>query len=427
MEDEAEYVRILAGRIENDDLREKYLLYLMEILETLDADPILDYRDIPRELPYNANLSLYKPSIHIGHRKLFLTELRFFCRFVEPPRQRPGANASGVFDRDVVEPSREQVILYTGASPWTHGGLLMKLFPSLKFILVDPVPVNAKGVNVRPLLVSKRAEPPYAVAKRHLEMIRDSKQKVFSFECYFGNNFARAVKDVFPEIYFVSDIRTRTGSGKYPDSVDILWNMAQQMNWMFVFQPKLSMLKFRHPFYEDREEFKKVCNRAPYKADYDLALRNGADFRGNYDSQELVYFAGDIDVQPWPGPSSTESRLIVAQPFKLVSHGFLREWEDRYFYYTSIARPHGHYFNPNADISICFCNCNDCALENYIWEQYRANYDDRQSVREMVLLLGRYVNASVQGIPLHAHCYSYAELVQNAKLHNGVVARSQKK
>ena len=413
MEQQSEYVRVAASRIKDEELRALYMEQMEEALSTLNSPPILDYSDIKHELPYDGNLHLYKPSVHIGHRKLFLTELRFFSRFADTP--------------DVAEPGREQVVLYVGASPWTHGGLLMKLFPTLKFILVDPVAVKAIGVTVKPLLVMKNKEPPYFVVKRHLEMIRNSKQRVFSFECYFGNNFARAVKDVFPEIYFVSDIRTQLGRTGHPDSLDILWNMAQQMNWMFIFQPTLSMLKFRHPYYEDYSLFKKFCNQQPYGKDFDLALQNGVDFRGNYDSRELVYFAGEIEVQPWPGASSTESRLIVSRPFQLASHGTLQEWEDKYFYYTSIARPHGHYLNPNADAGLNFCNCNDCALENYIWEQYRAKYGGSLSVRELVALLGTYVNKEVRGIPLHAHNYTYRELVQNAKQHNGLFAREEKK
>lgn len=406
-ESEAELVRLLSSRTDNKELKEKYTGLLTEILSVLDAEPLLSFSDIREELLYDSQAHLYKPSIHIGHRKLFLTELRFFCRFVDP--------------------MKEQVVLYIGSSPWTHGSLLMKLFPSLKFILVDPVPVNAKGLRLKPLLINKRNEPSFTAAQQLLVQVRDSTQKVFSFECFFGDNFARAVAEVFPEIYFVSDVRTSTGRSEHPDSLDILWNMAQQMNWMLVFQPVLSMLKFRHPYYDDDAKFQKLAAKQPYGADFALALKNGVDFLRNQNKRELIYLEGEIDLQSWMGSNSTESRLIVTPPFRMVSYGHLREWENKYFYYNSIARPYGHYWNPNTDLGLNFCNCNDCALENYIWETYREKYNNELNVKQSVALLGTYVNPQEKGIPLHAHCYTYRELIQSAKLHNLQLARQAKK
>lgn len=380
-------ITLLSEGIEDIELQEDYVYYLTEEMRGYDKNPILSFEDIREKLPYNPYAKLYKPSFHIGHRKLFLTEVRFLCRFVNP--------------------RIEQIVLYVGAAPWTHGELLMKLFPSVKFILVDPNSIYAIGIDIPRIIVNSEEE-----IREQLINIKKSHRKVFSFKSYFSDSFAHVISEVFPDIYFISDIRTLSGQAEHPDSLDILWNMAQQMNWMFVFQPILSMLKFRHPYYEDNSVFERLCRQSPYKEDFDQALINGVDFISNHKNRELVYFTGEIDVQPWMGPSSTESRLIVSRPFKIISYGFLGEWEDKYFYYNSIARPYGHYLNPNAELNINFCNCNDCALENFIWENYLNKYGKKYSVRELVLILSSYVNRRNQGLPYHSQCYSYRQLIE---------------
>ncbi len=281
----------------------------------------------------------------------------------------------------------------------------MDLFPSIRFILVDPRRIEAPGIEIRPLLTENF--PSFDKIRSQLEYIKNRDEKVFSFQTYFTRNFASAIAEVFPEIYFISDIRTLSGNEKHPDSLDILWNMAQQMNWMFVFQPVLSMLKFRQPYYENTSVFERMSRQEPYISDFLEAKDNGVDFIFNHDRKELVYLSGEVDIQPLVGPSSTESRLIVSRPFQLKSYGFLSDWENRYFYYNSIARPFGDYLNPNRDRGINFCNCNDCALENYIWENYLKKYDTNFSIRELVILLSSYVNPRFKGLPQHGHCFSY--------------------
>lgn len=394
----SELVKILSSHIDDEELKELYVRYMTQTLAVKDADPLINFDDLTEELPYTDKVDLFKPSIHIGHRKLGLTEIRFLSRFADP--------------------SKEQIVLYTGASPWTQGGLLMRLFPNIKFILVDPVRVNAKDLKVRTVMIDTNRSPSYQSAKRELLKIKESDEKVFAFQVLFGNNFAQAIHDVFPEIYFMSDIRTVSGPSEFPDSLDILWNMAQQMNWMFIMKPALSMLKFRHPYYEDNSAFNRLHRREPYRSEFARAKANGIDFVTNQKNKKLIYLMGEIEIQPWAPKSSTESRLIVAHPFELFDYGHISDWENKYFYYTAVARAYGHYINPNANLEIGFCNCNDCAVENYIWTQYLSKYETGFTVHDLVLILGQYVNRDFQGIPLHAHCYELKSLLLMARANN---------
>lgn len=76
--------------------------------------------------------------------------------------------------------------------------------------------------------------------------------------------------DVF--LVFCSDIRTEPAT-----SENIVSNMNMQLKWWQIMNPVMSMFKFRLPWEEGK----------------------------------TTYLEGDIYIQPFPGPTSTETRLIV--------------------------------------------------------------------------------------------------------------------
>ena len=72
----------------------------------------------PSELQYVPNFC--KPGIHLGQRKLFLSELQYLTN-VWPH----------LIDNKI------NYVVYAGAAPATHTHFLAKFFPNVKFILVD--------------------------------------------------------------------------------------------------------------------------------------------------------------------------------------------------------------------------------------------------------------------------------------------------
>ena len=99
-------------------------------------------------------------------------------------------------------------------------------------------------------------------------------------------------------IVFVSDIRTEPATDE-----NVKFNMDLQKNWWNIIQPQLSMFKFRLPWSEGKTN----------------------------------YMQGDIYIQPFPGPTSTESRLIVSAGAPFVDYDN-RQYEEQMFYHNTVIR-----------------------------------------------------------------------------------------
>lgn len=315
------------------------------------AFPLMNFADINEELTYQENAKLFRTSLHIGQRKLFLTELRFLA--------------------ENVPKDEETIVVYAGAAPSNHTGLLSALFPNIIFILVDPSPFFVK--DAKPYMLHKDIPLDYEHAVEVLKKVSEINNRIFAINDYFTVPLAQAVKDVFGSVYFISDIRT-ANEGEYPTTLDIFWNLALQYNWIIAMQPKLSMLKFRHPFYQGNKDlFYTMAKKAPYKEAFELAKENGIDFIASYSEETLTYFDGVIHLQPWAPVVSTETRLITTgadiRNWDHVSH-----YKNKMFYYNNIARCFRLRENSNADRKLGFDHCNDCAMENEIWLLYSEKY-----------------------------------------------------
>jgi len=400
-----------------DEFKREFLTKVFARLGHGPSPPIVTYDDIGGELTYFPDLGLFRMSTHIGQRKLFLTELQFLVEDV--PR-----------DTDAI-------IVYAGAAPSSHTGFLSDLFPRARFVLVDPNPFRIEGA--RPTTLAPRGEPPSGTElDKMLKRVRDTPPKNSATRLYiintlFTNEIARGCARVFGEnsVYFISDVRTNSNddSNVPPSSIDIIWNTAQMFNWITAMRPRLSLLKFRLPFYD--EEYSKIAElaRIPYIAEeFKLAMENGIDFLDGYDLKIFRFFAGKINIQAWPGATSTEARLVTDG--KTFRDYKLEEYERRFFYYNNIERSWVMHENPNASAELGFCHCNDCAIENYLWSKYleeiRNKGNQLASVRSLVG--GTHVRDFVRRLseithrPLvredHGRAYNWFELTKLAKENN---------
>ena len=142
---------------------------------------------------------------------------------------------------------------------------------------------------------------------------------------------------------FISDIRT--GDPKYQSDCDVEYFVLRdhdlQRKWVQMIQPLRAMLKFRCP-YPDRIEH----------------LRKHR------------YCDGDLYLQPYLGPTSSETRLVVKGKGAMAMREYdIYEYEQRLFWWNNVARQsfvrNGYYCG-----EIGFVHSFDCWLEGVILERY---------------------------------------------------------
>jgi hypothetical protein len=211
--------------------------------------------------------------------------------------------------------------VYAGAAPGHHIYYLQKLFPMVNFELYDPNDFVVKDNDT---------------LHTHVQFFMDDDAK----------NWRERVETDNIYLAFCSDIRTEPAT-----SENIVRNMAMQLGWWKIMNPELSMFKFRLPW------------------------ENG----------ETEYPEGDIYVQPYPGPTSTETRLVVKKnaPLKLYSN---RKYEEACFYHNSVSRQM-YYPSKLGNLNIQrdgIDNCYDCVAFAHIAEEYIACMQSKLSVRQVV-------------------------------------------
>lgn len=364
----------------------------------------------------------YRPTLHNGQRKLLLTEIAALNKVaaaIVNGGKKPVSN----------------IVVYAGSSPCNKLYMLAKMFPTIKFVLVDPnetqiyvqwddsdfksgrqqrqdhytvdtgdiVYMSSIGddrySSVGPKMITylgpdgptRIRRRDYTTAEwtpvdRAVDFIRDSDARIFIFEQYMTVELAEQFRRLSP--HFWCDIRTNSsegevhadGSKKQPGDTDAVWNMAQQYNWIMAMSPETYMLKFRCPFFDDISSSIESWNHAPYAADIDAAA--DLNIRELYPQRKFRYLGGEIYLQPWPGISSSESRLCGTPDMPLRDYD-AAEYEDRFYHYNRIARWATMRENPYVEPrtrAIGFDFCNDCALEASIWDDYRnvsgATYDE---------------------------------------------------
>lgn len=155
--------------------------------------------------------------------------------------------------------------------------------------------------------------------KTHVQFFTDDDAK------YWSNR-----KDIY--LTFCTDIRTEPATNE-----NVARNMVMQMEWWKIMNPELSMFKFRLPWTNEKTK----------------------------DPE------GDIYIQPYPGPTSSETRLIVKANAKIIDYDN-KQYEDACFYHNVIGR--NKYYNTKlGKLSIekdGIDNCYDCASLIYILSQY---------------------------------------------------------
>jgi Poly A polymerase regulatory subunit len=279
---------------------------------------------------------------HIGQRKLLMNEVQFLTPITD-----------------------KAVVIYAGSAPSNKGAFLASLFPKLRWIFIDPNPFDIRphiDVTINDITAHKDR------AKECIKSVRD--HTITIINDLMTIDLATALGKAFPDCYFISDIRTNMTGGE-PTDADMIWNLAQQYNWIQELKPMRSMLKFRHPFYDQpRDEFDREIATAGNDLKHALAYASAIDFVSNYKARKLVYPRGKIMLQPWAPGTSAETRLVIEQSDLATAHdyGDGKEYEEKMFHLNTEIRQRArfHHDTHGNGIDACF----DCALEVAIWHDY---------------------------------------------------------
>lgn len=330
--------------------------FLTVVPEKLPPVPVpIMLNDIQGRFKYVHNNKIVTNNLHQGQLKLFLGEVQFLTNAMRSGAKNP-------------------LVIYAGAAPSNHTYYLSRLFPTVKFFLVDPnrfdlkVEINGEVVSSRGIrhddivwvkLGKKgRLTSPDQVNIKNsncagnfdnvpysdlANYVMTTKHKFILYEDYMTVDLAekfRAVKapgSPFDALFFISDIRTNSlvsdsmeMGGESPTEADVVWNLSQQHNWLLAFEGlnkkkatqktnvvDMWMLKFRQPFDNVINEMDNIHDQVKdyMMADINASKRNPnvpIDFLKNWANccVNFQYLDGDLYLQAYPGIKSTEVRLV---------------------------------------------------------------------------------------------------------------------
>ena len=338
--------------------------------------PYITIDDIDNNLSYQAGKDRHHLGLHIGQRKLLLSEVQFLNN------------------------NTQKYCIYPGSAPSHKTHFLSKLFPNVKFILVDPNIFEIKLVENNTIFRKKKHKDivmlyngfatdsyKYSEIKNIknkliekmdnneindiINFIKKSNYKIYIIEDYMTDKLSSILKKL-GTCNFISDIRSNV-TNTNPVDFDIIWNRSMVHNWISILQPEISMVKFRIPYFNEKEDFNKY-NFAKETFKSSKTLKSGSiDFLKDYSNKKFRMSKATLYLQPWSGPTSTEMRgWIKKQDIGNIINYDMKKIEDTLFYYNRIKRVNYHE-NKYTNESLHFCNCNDCAIESTIWQNYINN------------------------------------------------------
>ena len=177
------------------------------------------------------------------------------------------------------------MVVYAGAAPGLHIPILARMFPEMRFLLIDP--------------------HPSAIVDGQLA-------NVVTMEVCMTDQMADELGGKYESILFVSDVRVGIPVEDEPTEAPrdhqmrVHRDMMAQMEWYRRLKPKAGLLKFRLP--------------------WDLEL-------------ETSYMQGIIHFPIFGRPFTHESRLIVTGPDPLTSKYNNTTYERQMAYFNRVVRP----------------------------------------------------------------------------------------
>jgi len=284
-------------------------------LQFFDKHDIKHYKQnkLCRCLTINSTQRKYKPrskndlrtTMHWGQRKLLMTEIDFLTQYSK----------------------ENDLVLYVGAAPAIHTPLLSKLFPSLRFILVDPMKFSIHETD-----------------------------KIEIRQEYFTDEMAKEF--IGQDFLLICDIRVSNDEINYkPTEDEVKMDMLIQQKWVEIMKPKFSILKFRLP----------------------------------WDQKTFEYLDGHITIQPWGPQSSTETRLIIDNSLeKRVWDCKIYENQMYYFNTVTRCQYYPHnIIAPGIDH--CYdCSTEIMIIKNYL-QSFQPNKNNEKIIIKMIHKISKHL------------------------------------
>jgi hypothetical protein len=167
------------------------------------------------------------------------------------------------------------------------------------------------------------------------------------YNTFFTSDIAKSIatrKDIY--LAFCSDIRTEPATEE-----NVKQNSDMQLEWWKIMSPDMTMFKFRLP----------------------------------WDDGKTEYPEGDIYVQAYPGPTSTETRLIVKKNAKLIKYDN-KQYEHACFYHNSINR-NCKYITELGELNLesdGLDNCYDCSSFITIVSNYIKTTGSKKNILDLI-------------------------------------------
>jgi hypothetical protein len=393
LNDDVENLNDIIKKISNNynDFTHYKKLFLKDI--DIKKNPIRKLSDIKYKLKYTSKNSPLKRGNHIGQRKLLLSEVQFLTK--------------------VGKKYDIKYCIYAGAAPGHKTHYLSKLFPDIKFILIDPNKFNMFLVDnnkshrtesrddIVHIYSNYPSESNHFLNKKIsdmndtdkesvIDLIKNSEYKIIIIEDFMDDDYSSLFKKL-ENCVFVSDIRSNTLNTSFPSDIDIYWNTSMMYNWINIIRPEASLLKIRMPFFNEDVDMKM------YENEFKTSKKYGIDFIDDYKNFKFKMCKSTMYLQAWSRETSGEMRMYIEKDnIHSIAEYNLSDIEDKLFYFNVIDRSWHTHKNENSSIKYNFCHCNDCALENDIWMRYlKYNNTYVKSVHEAIKLTDIITNRSL--------------------------------
>lgn len=309
-----------------------------------EKDRVTTYLD---QLVYCNRRDEFKSVLHWGQRKLLLTEVELL-------------NEYG---------SKLDVVIYVGSAPCIHLKCLRKLWPKVRWLLVDPAPFAVKEEEGFVKIMNE-----YCTDAKMGEMMD-----------WIVANWGRGLR-----VSLVSDIR-RDIKRPEDEGEDKDGDAAKEMEGENEETVKEDM-QWQWDWWE-------VAKKRSGTGDVKLIV-SMFKFRLPYKPEIVEYLAGEARMQVWPGSTSTETRLWVVGTGGKTKEWDSDEYNNKMMWFNVVKRlswwQHDIVGVPG------ICHCYDCACEIYLWKRYLMKHKGMTNpadIRQKVAGLIEYVS-DVLGLDL---------------------------
>ena len=355
-----------------------------------NSNIIMTLNDINHRLPYKSNQKTI--GTHLGQRKLFLSEVQFLSYCLKS-----------------TQVPNNLYCVYAGSAPGQKTHLLSKIFPTVKFILVDPAKADivVDGKSHRDFkhndVVHLHHKYPtlsntYSTDNKEIvqmtpeekseimKFIESTQYKIYIIEDLMTEDIANMLSE-FENTVYISDIRSNMFNEDFPTDTDIYFNHALNYNVMKIMNPYMSMIKFRIPFFNDYEKDMERMKELSHL--FERSKEFGIDFIEDFKNRKLnLPVSSDLYVQAWAKPSSTELRMYVPMSgIHSIQEYDIKEIEEKMNSFNMINRTYVCHVNSFVNDDLGICNCNDCSLETHILSQVTS--DTFGLVRELNTVTGK--------------------------------------